>query len=280
MNAMWDRLGIRKPVTGSAEADRRRFINRDLELTSRIPSDAITDVLQQLFNTFPGSDDRRPVDVCLATNMIQVGLDVPRLGLMTVVGQPKTTSEYIQATSRVGRDMRGPGLVVTVLNPAKPRDRSHFEHFRSYHQSIYRWVEPTSVTPFAVPVRERALHAQVVTLVRYWGDAALRDRPSPPPSDALFAKIRDFILDRIAHVDSEEAGLADEMLRALVQRWRAIQPPLYGHFGPPPQETPLMYPAGSEPRAMWAGRSKATPSSMRNVDAGCDADVIAQFPQP
>ncbi len=280
MNAMWDRLGIRKPAAGSEEVDRRRFINRDLELTSRIPSDAITDVLQQLFNTYPGSDDRRPVDVCLATNMIQVGLDVPRLGLMTVVGQPKTTSEYIQATSRVGRDTRGPGLVVTVLNPAKPRDRSHFEHFCSYHQSIYRWVEPTSVTPFAVPVRERALHAQVVTLSRYWGDAALRDRPSPPPSDALFARIRDFLLDRIAHVDAEETGLTDEMLNALLQRWRAIQPPIYGHFGPPPQETPLMYPAGSEPRVMWAGRSRPTPSSMRNVDAGCDADVIAQFPQP
>src|SRR5204862_8067607 len=172
LNAMWDRLSVRKPAAGSEETDRRRFIDRDLELTSRIPSDAITDVLQQLFNAYPGSDDRRPVDICLASNMIQVGLDVPRLGLMTVVGQPKTTSEYIQATSRVGRDTKGPGLVVTVLNPAKPRDRSHFEHFRSYHQSIYRWVEPTSVTPFAVPVRERALHAQIVTLVRYWGGPA------------------------------------------------------------------------------------------------------------
>jgi hypothetical protein len=280
MNAMWDRLGIRRPAVGSGEPDRRRFVNRDLELTSRIQSDAITEVLQQLFNPYPGADDRRPVDVCLATNMIQVGLDVPRLGLMTVVGQPKTTSEYIQATSRVGRDARGPGLVVTVLNPAKPRDRSHFEHFRSYHQSIYRWVEPTSVTPFAVPVRERALHAQMITLARYWGGAALRGRPSPPPQEALFNRIRDFLLDRIARVDAEELELADEMLAALLGRWRTIQPPIYGQFGPPPQETPLMYPAGSEPRAMWAGRSKSTPSSMRNVDAGCDADVIAQFPQP
>jgi hypothetical protein len=278
MNAMWDRLGIRKPL-GPADSDRRRFVNRDLELTSRIPSDAISDVLQQLFNPYPGSNDHRPVDVCLATNMIQVGLDVPRLGLMTVVGQPKTTSEYIQATSRVGRDAKGPGLVVTVFNPAKPRDRSHFEHFRSYHQSIYRWVEPTSVTPFAVPVRERALHAQVVTLVRYWGDASVRERPSPPPPDALFDRIRQVLVDRITRVDPEEVALSDEMLRRFVRRWCTIQPPIYGHFGPPPEEAPLMYPAGTEPRKPWAGCSKATPTSMRHVDAGCDACVIGQFPE-
>jgi hypothetical protein len=280
LNATWDRLEIRKPAAGSDAPDLRRFINRDLELTSRIPSDAITDVLPQLFNVYPGSDERRPVDVCLATNMIQVGLDVPRLGLMVVVGQPKTTSEYIQATSRVGRDVRGPGLVVTVLNPGKPRDRSHFEHFRSYHQSIYRWVEPTSVTPFAVPVRERALHAQLVTLIRYWGDAALRDRPNPPPSAELIKKIRDVLIGRIEHVDAGETVLAEKMLEQLVRRWRTVQPPIYGHFGPAPQETPLMYPAGSEPRAIWANRSKPTPSSMRNVDAGCDAEVILQFPEP
>jgi hypothetical protein len=279
LNALWDRLEIRKPPTGSAAPDLRRFINRDIELTSRIRSSEITDVLQQLFNPSPGTQEQRPVDVCLATNMIQVGLDVPRLGLMTVVGQPKTTSEYIQATSRVGRDIRGPGLVVTVYNPGKPRDRSHLEHFRSYHQTIYRWVEPTSVTPFAVPVRERALHAQLVTLVRYWGDKALRDSPTPPPGEALLKRIRDILIARISAIDESEAGLADKMLSELVERWCRVQPPLYGHFGPPPDQTPLMYPSGTEPRSLWSNRAKATPSSMRNVDAGCDAEVIMQFPK-
>ena len=280
LNAVWDRLSIRKPVKDSSDPDLRRFINRDLELTSRIQSSDITDVLQQLFNPYPGTDDRRPVDVCLATNMIQVGLDVPRLGLMTVVGQPKTTSEYIQATSRVGRSAEGPGLVVTVFNPGKPRDRSHFEHFRSYHQSIYRWVEPTSVTPFAVPVRERALHAQLVTLARYWGDRTQREKPVPPPNDPLFKRIRDILIERIQKVDSGESAAADLMLTELIERWRRIQPPIYGHFGTPPQETPLMYPSGTEPRAIWTDRAKATPSSMRNVDSGCDAEVISQFQKP
>lgn len=280
LNAMWDRLSIRRPESGEKELDQRRFINRDLELTSRIQSSAITEVLQQLFNSYPGNETRRPVDVCLATNMIQVGLDVPRLGLMTVVGQPKTTSEYIQATSRVGRSAAGPGLVFAVYNAAKPRDRSHYEHFRAYHQSIYRWVEPTSVTPFSVPVRERALHAQIVTLARYWGNEELRERPQPPPNDALLNRIREVLLSRVAIVDTPETSSTDQMIDEIIADWRLVPPPKYGHFGPPPDETPLMYPSGTQTRVEWADRALPTPSSMRNVDAGCDAAVMPSFPQP
>lgn len=277
LNAVWDRLNIRKPVQGSGDPDLRRFINRDLELTSRIQSNEITNILQQLFNSYPGTDENRPVDVCLATNMIQVGLDVPRLGLMTVVGQPKTTSEYIQATSRVGRDVRGPGLVVTVYNPGKPRDRSHFEHFRSYHQSIYRWVEPTSVTPFAIPVRERALHAQIVTLARFWGDDMLRNAPNFRLSDPLISRICTILINRIKEVDSHESIPSENMIRQIIERWQRWNPSIYGHFGVPPQETPLMYPSGTEPRSVWADRSKATPSSMRNVDSSCNGEVVRQY---
>lgn len=285
LNAMWDRMAIRKPEEGSGAFDLRRFINRDLELTSRIQSSQVTEILQSLFNPYHderGQDGRpthKAVDVCIATNMIQVGLDVPRLGLMAVVGQPKTTSEYIQATSRVGRSERGPGLVVTVYNVAKPRDRSHFERFRSYHQSIYRWVEPTSVTPFAVPVRERALHAQIITLARYWGAQTLRDRPQPPPSSDLVDTIREVTLGRVGAVDAGEGGGTAEMFDEFVERWVRVQPSIYGHMGPPPEETPLMFPSGTQPRPQWADRSKRTPTSMRNVDAACDAEVLMQFPQ-
>jgi hypothetical protein len=103
---------------------------------------------------------------------------------------------------------------------------------------------------------------------------------NPPPNDLLFKRIRDILIQRIQQVDSGESAAADLMLTELIERWRRIQPPIYGHFGSPPQETPLMYPSGTEPRAIWANRSKATPSSMRNVDSGCDAEVISQFQQP
>jgi ATP-dependent helicase YprA (DUF1998 family) len=106
------------------------------------------------------------LDIVLATNMLSVGVDIPRLGLMLVNGQPKGIAEYIQATSRVGRgDVSG--LVVAVLNNAKARDRSHYESFPTWHETLYRDVEPTSVTPFASRARDRALHAVLVALVRH-----------------------------------------------------------------------------------------------------------------
>ena len=271
LNAMWDRLGLRLDVARSAAVDPRRFINRDVELTSRIQSSEIPSILQQLFTSYDGLAISDVVDVCFATNMIQVGLDVPRLSLMTIVGQPKTTSEYIQASSRVGRNIERPGIVVANYNPFKPRDRSHYEHFRSYHQAIYRHVEPTSVTAFAAPVRERALHALIVILCRFWGDAELRDRPSRPPSHELVQRIKESIRARVMSVDQTEWPGTEVLIDDIVRKWSVAPPSRYGGFGPPDEEIPLMYPAGGQQHPQWYEWPFATPSSMRNVDADCAA---------
>lgn len=143
-------------------ADRR--IREVLELTSRVDTSQVSVAKERLSLA---ASSAHQVDVALATNMISVGLDIPRLGLLVVLGQPKTTSEYIQATSRVGREESKPGLVVTLLNVHKPRDRSHFERFAAYHATFYRSVEATSVTPFAPRAIDRGLAAVVVTLVRH-----------------------------------------------------------------------------------------------------------------
>lgn len=278
MNAMWDRQGLTKDVSADSLKE-RRFINRDLELTSRIQSNRIPEVLAELFNSLGPTQDYSVVDTCLATNMIQVGLDVPRLSLMAIIGQPKTTAEYIQASSRVGR--RDPGLVVTIYNPARPRDRSHYEHFRAYHQSIYRFVEPTSVTPFATPVIERGLHAVIVALIRMLGGDELSQRPnSPPPDDELIERIRAIISDRVMHVDGQQQKAAMQRLDYIIREWKRVPPSKYGGFGPSDPEEPLMYPSGTERNPRWSIRPLATPSSMRNVDATCDAQVISTFPEP
>ncbi len=136
-----------------------------LELTSRVSTDKVAEAKARLEQPCDGLGNG--VDVALATNMISVGLDITRLGLMLVQGQPKTAAEYIQATSRVGRDPRRPGLVLAVLNVHKPRDRMHYERFQQFHECFYRAVEATSVTPWAARALDRALAAVVVSLARH-----------------------------------------------------------------------------------------------------------------
>ncbi len=125
--------------------------------------------------------------------MISVGLDISRLGLMLVSGQPKTTAEYIQATSRVGRDPDRPGLVVVLLNVNKPRDRSHYERFVGYHSMFYRSVEATSVTPFSPRRSDRALAAVSVALGRLGLPAFT------PNKGARFSKNHRAELDMVAN---------------------------------------------------------------------------------
>lgn len=156
------------------------------ELTSRKSGSDIPKILERLEIPFDETleaqreEDRknnkpttpRPYDVVLATNMISVGVDIERLGLMVVAGQPKTTSEYIQATSRVGRSKNGPGLVITLFNWARPRDLSHYETFEHYHETFYKHVEPLSVTPFSPRALDRGLTGVLVGLLRLM-DASL-----------------------------------------------------------------------------------------------------------
>ena len=145
-----------------------RFANRTIaydpvELTSRVGTSDVAEAKRRLDLGFI---EKGRIDVALATNMISVGLDITRLGLMVVSGQPKTTAEYIQATSRVGRDPDRPGLVVALLNIHKPRDRSHYERFPTYHESFYRSVEATGVTPFSPRALDRGLPAVTVAMAR------------------------------------------------------------------------------------------------------------------
>jgi hypothetical protein len=207
-----------------------RQIKEPLEITSRVSTDDVAKAKQRLDAVF--GRDSEPVDIALATNMISVGLDILRLGLMVVQGQPKTAAEYIQATSRIGRDQERPGLVLAVLNLHKPRDRTHFEQFRTFHRSFYRAVEATSVTPWAARALDRALAAVVVAAARHIDPALtldtavkeLKNRPTtraavraaivarapanavPGGSGALASLVDSLLDDWITTADEQSAG--------------------------------------------------------------------------
>ncbi|MCI0580959.1 MAG: DISARM system helicase DrmA [Chloroflexi bacterium] len=207
----------------------RRFVDTwgVEELTSRKGAADIPKILDRLetpFDPQAASNGRgqkvdfarRPIDAVLATNMISVGVDVSRLGLIVVAGQPKATAEYIQATSRVGRDRQGPGLVCTVYNWARPRDLSHYERFENYHATFYQQVEALSLTPFSPRALDRGLTGVLVSLLRLLGDDY-----NPNDVAGRLDRQHEFValaLDAISH----RAGLvtgsqaAEELVRAMI----------------------------------------------------------------
>ena len=179
----------------------RRLLFERHELTSNKAADEIPKILSQLERQFPSGrpvTGKYPVDVLFASNMISVGVDIDRLGLMVVNGQPKMTAEYIQATSRVGRQT--PGLVAVVYNWTRPRDISHFERFRSYHACLYRHVEPTSVTPFSSRARDKGLTGVFASLVRQGDPNMAHDQSARDfdPTDEWVRQAIELVVERAA----------------------------------------------------------------------------------
>ena len=167
-------------------------------------------------------DNPECLDAVLATNMVSVGLDVPRLALMIVNGQPLTTAEYIQASSRVGRS-EVPGLVFANYYRDQARSLSHYESFRPYHEAFYRFVEPTSVTPYTYQARTRALHAALVIAIRHAGHYLLANNQAGKfnPDHDYVKKIIETLKRRCEQADPERAKETASHIDRLVEQWRA-----------------------------------------------------------
>ncbi len=262
-------------------ADKRRYVRNQIELTSRVSSGKIPEYLKTLEESYTGKKFKA-ADICLATNMIATGVDISRLGLMVIHGQPKTTAEYIQASSRVGRDKDGPGIVITLYSPSKPRDKSQYEQFQGYHGRIYSGVEPTSVTPFSVNAVQRALHAVLIGLIRHFAQKELRKNPSVARNEWEFSQLkswaRELILDRCRFIDpgelEEVEKLLDEKIRFIERGFseygKAGNMNISGSSG----TIPLMYGLGGDVPAELKPRSLPTPTSMRGVDRESRIDVF------
>ncbi|MCB9882370.1 MAG: helicase [Planctomycetes bacterium] len=223
--------GKRKRLNEDLGLFRNRTRFREVvELTSRVSTNKVAEAKRRLETPF--QDMQQRVDCAIATNMISVGLDIPRLGLMVVLGQPKTTAEYIQATSRVGRRDEFPGLVVTIFNVHRPRDRSHYERFRHYHETFYRTVEVSSVTPFSARALDRGFAGAAIALARH-SDPRLTPPAGVSQIVAARAEVErrvlEAFLDRLREQPIQDEGDRDERLRSVQNRlvdlldaWRTL----------------------------------------------------------
>ncbi len=246
----------------------RRSMTDPVELTSRLDSWRIPALLKRLDNPFPRGKSDWPVDVLLATNMISVGVDIDRLGLMAVTGQPKTTAEYIQATSRVGR--KHPGLVVTMYNWMGARDLSHYERFQSYHAALYRYVEAISVTPFSSRALDRGLRGVFASMNRLLADrmAAEPDAQNFDPASAATRDIIEDVCQRAAVLVGKcNADLVRERLVSHRDDWAHLADQLLRYCWlddsrkPPNNTRVLLRTSGTQNEGEWP-----TPGSLREVE--------------
>lgn len=264
----------------------QRSISNIRELTSRVSSQDIPKYLDQLEVKFKSAfdpatgkyvtkwhdGDTRAIDVVLATNMLSVGVDVNRLGLMAVNGQPKGTAEYIQATSRVGRSF--PGLVCTVLTWARPRDLSHYETFEHYHATFYKHVEAQSVTPFSPRAMDRGLTGALLSLMRLDNDIFSPNEGADQLDQSDKAEITDAIdvlVKRAWGVSdlSSTKSLAEQELKERADEWakevsKGGRKLAYEKRGPDKDKTvALIKSPGLQAWDNWT-----VPMSMREVEPG------------
>lgn len=265
------------------EADKTRYQSHWIELTSRKQSHEISKTIDELKVPYnpEAKKKERAIDLCLASNIIEVGVDIDRLSVMAIVGQPKLTAQYIQVSGRVGRRwMERPGVVFTLYSNTKSRDKSHFEHFREYHQRLYSQVESTSVTPFSDSCMDRGLPAIVVGFLRQGLNRQISRVPDWKEIELfLKSKIIPFysrLYERAILVDPEQA---DEMKKRFMAVLKDIEHGGWTSWKVDAQVNGFMYPAGTHyPPSIRQG-AKQMINSMRSVDAECRGYITALYQQ-
>jgi hypothetical protein len=255
--------------------DQRRNLRIVDELTSRLSQAEIVSMMDRLAEPYVGPQSNEVVDACLASNIIEVGVDIERLSLMGVVGQPKTTATYIQVTGRIGRRWwERAGLVLMIYNPSKSRDRSHFEQFHSYHRRLYERVEPTSATPFALSAVQRALPGALITWARQQSNAPVQNEAAYANAlDAAYQLLRERCQDVQLPEDQERSLREMERVRDELERKWALNPQDWEEFPPSINGEYLMLWPGQFSTLQQRQRGVVVPSSMRQVDANAELNI-------
>jgi hypothetical protein len=251
--------------------DTARWPSPYTELTSRVDSTEVADLLSKL--QIKSSDEKNYIRTCLASSIMEVGVDVQRLGLLTIMGQPKSTSQYIQVSGRVGRDReRGPGLVVMLYNTARSRDRSIYEQFTNFHELLYANVEPISVTPFAIQAMRQGLYGAVISLYRALSDIAAS---ATHLDNSKFEEAVEVLRSRmnLANEDPRVSADFEQQIDDLRQLWLRYEPAKWDYSREQEdgkskdQDTALMRKRReSLGQTIEGDDSIRIPTSMRNVD--------------
>ncbi len=259
--------------------DNRRNVQIVEELTSRLSQSEIVGMMDRLSTPYTAADSSHVIDACLASNIIEVGVDIDRLSLMGVVGQPKTTATYIQVTGRVGRRWwERAGLILMLYSPAKSRDRSHFEQFHSYHRRLYERVEPTSATPFALSAIQRALPGALITWARQQSEASVQNVSAYSGAvDTALQLLRDRCRAIQAPEDIQRS--LDEMDRVrddLAHKW-GQNPQAWQEFPQTVDGEYLMLWPGQFATLSQRQRGVIVPSSMRQVDGSAELGIDQSY---
>lgn len=257
----------------------RRTLRIVEELTSRLSQADIVAMMDRLSTAYSATDNAPMLDACLASNIIEVGVDIDRLSLMGVVGQPKTTATYIQVTGRVGRRWwERPGLILMVYNPSKSRDRSHFEQFHSYHRRLYERVEPTTATPFAIAALQRGLAGALLAWARQNGSSPVQN---PAAYSAFLEAGYQLLRERCEFVQAAEdrpRSLAelDRLFDELGWKWDQ-NPQEWEKFPPNVNGQYLMLWPGQFYSGLQKRRGASVPSSMRQVDRSAELSITQGY---
>jgi Helicase conserved C-terminal domain len=256
----------------------RRKLSIVEELTSRLSQAEIVGMLDRLSERYVDTDNKA-FDACLASNIIEVGVDIDRLSLMGVVGQPKTTATYIQVTGRVGRHWWDrAGLILMIYNPSKSRDRSHFEKFHSYHRRLYERVEPTSATPFALSAIQRALPGALIVWARQHSDAPVQNQAAYKEAVETGYQL---LCDRCRTVqapEDEERSLQElERVREELENKWSLNPQEWEEFPPDVEGEYFMLWPGQFATLRQKQRGLVVPSSMRQVDGSAELNITQGY---
>jgi hypothetical protein len=261
--------------------DARRQLRIVEELTSRLSQAEIVGMMDRLSTAYSESA-RNILDACLASNIIEVGVDIDRLSLMGVVGQPKTTATYIQVTGRVGRKWwERPGLILMIYNPSKSRDRSHYEQFHSYHRRLYERVEPTSATPFAVSAVQRGLPGALIAWARQHCNAEVQDDAAYAGAlESGYQLLRERCLAIQAPEDQARSLQELERVRDELEYKWGLNPQEWERFPPDVDGEYLMLWPGQFATLAQKQRGFVVPSSMRQVDGSAELQITQGYVAP